>query len=281
MRRFLSIFVLLLIPAAALAQPAEVRRVLRTFDFEERALGNDEDLPMHWSKVDGEGFPHYVNGRLATDAARSGKYSFRFDLNGGSLAYRYEPGIIKVRAGGHYRVEGFCKTTRLPHARARMSAYFVDLDGRLVPGSVRHSDLYAGRGIDDDWHPLTIEMSAEAPRAGLRRDAKPPAASLVIELELLQPAQYAEPVLGQRTLHPQDIRGTAWFDDISISQVPRVSMVTDQPGNVFRKGDRLRLHVHVDDPFTDDLAAQLVVRDAGSQLVFQRSGALDRRPPRK
>jgi hypothetical protein len=275
MRYPLSIFVLLLIPAAALAQPAEVRRVLRTFDFEERALGNDEDLPMHWAKVDGEGFPHYVNGRLSTDVARSGQYSFRFDLDGGSLTYRYEPGIIKVRAGGHYHVEGFCKTTILPHARARMSAYFVDQDGRLVPGSVRHSELYAGHGADDDWHPLSIEMSAEAPREELRRNAKPLAASLVIELELLQPAQYAEPILGQRTLHPQDIRGSAWFDDISISQVPRVSMVTDQPGNVFRKGERLRLHVHVDDPFTDDLAAQLVVRDADGKLVYQRSGALD------
>jgi len=275
MRHLLAIFVLLLVPTAALAQPAEVRRVLRTFDFEERALGNDEDLPMHWAKVDGEGFPHYVNGRLATDVARSGTYSFRFDLDGGSVAYRYEPGLIKVRSGGHYHVEGFCKTTVLPHARARMSAYFVDVDGRMVPGSIRHSELYAGRGADDDWHPLSIDMSAEAPKAELRRNAKPVAASLVIELELLQPAQYADELLGQRTLHPQDIRGTAWFDDISISQVPRVSMVTDQPGNVFRKGERLRLQVHVDDPFIDDLAAQLIVRDAEGKLVYQRSGALD------
>jgi hypothetical protein len=275
MRHLLGIFVLLVIPAAALAQPAEVRRVLRTFDFEERAKGNDEDLPMHWSKVDGAGFPHYVNGRLATDTARSGKYSFRLDLDGGSLAYRYEPGLIKVRPGGHYHIEGFCKTTLLPHARARMTAYFVDLDGRLVPGSVRHSELYSGHGIDDDWGPLSIEMSPEAPKAEGPRNVKPLAASLVIEVELLQPAQFAEPALGKRTLHSQDIRGTAWFDDISISQVPRVSLVTDRPGNVFRKGDRLRLNVHVDDPFTDDLAAQLVVRDANGKLVYQRSGALD------
>ena len=249
--------------------------MLRTFDFEERALGNDEDQPMHWSKVDGEGFPHYVNGRLATDTARSGKFSFRFDLDGGSLAYRYQPGLIKVRPGGHYHVEGYCKTTLLPHARARMTAYFVDVDGRLVPGSLRHSELYAGRGIDDDWHPLSIEMSAEAPRAEAPRNNRPPADSLVIELELLQAAQYADALLGQRTLHPQDIRGTAWFDDINVSQVPRVLMVTDQPGNIFRKGDRLRLQVHVDDPFTDDLAAQLVVSDATGKVVYQRSGALD------
>jgi hypothetical protein len=270
-----SIVFLILIPAKAIAQPAEVRRVLRTFDFEERSLGNDEDLPMHWAKVDGEGFPHYVNGRLTTDTARSGKYSFRFDLDGGSLAYRYQPGLIKVRPGGHYHVEGYCKTTLLPHARARMTAYFVDVDGRLVQGSVRHSELYAGRGIDDDWHPLSIEMSAEGPRSQLSRNKTPPADSLVIELELLQAAQYEEADLGQRTLHAQDIRGSAWFDDINVSQVPRVLMVTDQPGNIFRKGERLRLRVHVDDAFTDDLAAQLVVSNVIGQVVYQRSGALD------
>ena len=40
----------------------------------------------------------------------------------------------------------------------------------------------------------------------------PNAAWLVLELELLQPALYAGETLGQRTIHPQDIRGSAWFD---------------------------------------------------------------------
>src|SRR5688500_20235834 len=100
--------------AAAPAAPAEVSRVLSTFDFEERRLGNAEDLPMYWEKVEGAAFPHYVNGRLGTDAARSGKYSFRFDLNGGSLMYRYPAGRIKVQGGAHYQVEGWCRTTNLP-----------------------------------------------------------------------------------------------------------------------------------------------------------------------
>ena len=69
----------------AVAQPVNVNRTLRTFDFEERRLGNDEDLPMNWEKVEGDNLPHYVNGQLASDRAHSGKYSFRFDLNGGSL----------------------------------------------------------------------------------------------------------------------------------------------------------------------------------------------------
>src|SRR3954469_9426406 len=77
------------------AQPADVNRILRSFDFEERRLGNVEDLPMNWSKVEGGGLPHYVNGALATDRVHGGKYSFKLDLNGGSLVYRYAHGQIK------------------------------------------------------------------------------------------------------------------------------------------------------------------------------------------
>src|SRR5690349_22431419 len=102
----------------AFAQPANVSRTLCTFNFEERRLGNDEDLPMNWVKVEGANLPHYVNGQLASDRAHSGKYSFRFDLNGGSLVYRYPSGKIRVQPEAHYRVECFVQTTPLPNARA-------------------------------------------------------------------------------------------------------------------------------------------------------------------
>ena len=118
MRRLLVLilFVIALAPVAR-AQPVGVSRVLSTFDFEERRLGNVEDLPMHWAKVDGPGLPHYVNGRLSNDLARSGRYSFKFELNGGGLIYRYPAGQIRVQTGAHYRVEGFVHTTPLPNAR--------------------------------------------------------------------------------------------------------------------------------------------------------------------
>ena len=250
---------------AAVAQPVDVDRTLRTFDFEERRLGNVEDLPMHWVKATGQNLPHYVNGRLSTDRQRSGRYSFRFDLNGGGLIYRYDAGRITVRPGAHYRVEAWCRTTPLPRARARLSAYFTDQDGHPLKGTTRHSTLYAAKDEADPWARLGVELSAEASEA----------AFLVIELGLLQPEHYdTGRSLGERTLHTQDIRGTAWFDDVSVSQVPHVTLTTDRPGNLFRRGEPLRLHVLVNDRFTDDLAAQLVVRDATGGTVYQRSGAL-------
>ncbi len=226
--------------ALASAGPADVSRVLRSMNFEERRLGNDEDLPMHWEKLEGVGFPHYVNGYLSNDRAHSGDWSFRFDLNGGSLAYRYDPNQIRVQPGAHYRVETYVQTTALPNARARLTAYFTDIDGHTIVGSLVHSDLYASKSANDDWHLLNIEL----PAAG--KDA----VYLAVDLELLQRSVYAGKNLGERTLYDQDIRGSAWFDDVTISQVPKVMLSTDQPGNVFHLGDPLRLSVIVSDRFT-------------------------------
>src|SRR4051812_3240314 len=139
----LPLAAILLLPTLAFAQPAAVNRVLRTFDFEERRLGNAEDLPMNWTKVEGSGLPHYVNGRLTTDRARSGKYSFRFARTGGPPVYRHDAGRIKVQPGAHYRVEGYVQTTVLDSARARLTAYVVDVDGVPLPGAIVHSDVYA------------------------------------------------------------------------------------------------------------------------------------------
>src|SRR5689334_20025193 len=165
MRPFLLILVVALIGTTVCAQPAGVTRVLRTFDFEERRLGNTEDLPMYWSKVQGEGLPHYVNGRLTTDTSHGGKYSFRFDLDGGGLIYRYDANQIPVQRGAHYRIEGFVKTTPLAYARARIAAHFCDIDGNILPDSTTNSDLYAATKDDDPWKRLGIELSATDPKA--------------------------------------------------------------------------------------------------------------------
>lgn len=249
------------ITGIAFAQPPEVKRVLRTIDFEERRLGNQEDLPMYWEKVEGKGLPHYVNGRLTTDSARSGTHSFRFDLNGGGLRYRYGPDRIAVQQGAHYRVEAWCRTTVLPSARARLTACFTDVDGHPLPKTLRHSVPYAAKSADEDWTRIGVDLSADDARATF----------LVVELGLLQPAQFAESSLGTRTLNTQDIRGSAWFDDVTVAQVPRVAVRTGRPGNVFRRDEPLRLLVEVNDQFVDDLSAQVVVRDALARTVYQRT----------
>jgi hypothetical protein len=246
--------------------PADTSRILKKFDFEERALGNDEDQPMNWEKVTGVDYPQYVGGQLTSDQHRSGNYSFRIDLDGGSCIYRYHPGLLKVQPGTHYRLEGYCKTSVLRYARARLTAYFIDQDLRPIPSSVHHSERYASNGGDDeDWHLLSVELTADDEHA----------AFLVIQMELLQPSQYSTSTLGSHALFLQDIHGSVWFDDLAVTQVPQVALKTARPGNVFRQSDPLKLTVDVNDRETDDLTAQLLVDDAAGKRVYQHTGTID------
>lgn len=249
-----------LLPSALHA--VEVSRTLKTFDFEERRLGNQGDLPIGWTKVAGPGLPHYVNGRLTNDRKRSGEYSFRFDLNGGGLIYRYPPKLLKVQQGARYRVEAYCQTTPLPNARARVTAYFADVDGHTIERTIQHSELYVSPADATEWKRLALDLSDDLPEAD----------SLVIELELLQPAQYSNTHLGDRALFEQDIHGSAWWDDVTVAQVPTVGMRTDRPGNVFRRGEPIRVSLLLSDRTTDDLVARVSVADATGKEVYQRTG---------
>jgi hypothetical protein len=250
---------------AAQSSPIISDRILKTFDFEERKFGNDEDQPMHWDKIDGPEFPHYVKGRLTTDRHRSGDYSFRMDLDGSSCIYRYQPGLLRIQPGAHYRLEAYCQTTVLQFARARLTAYFTDQDLHPLPDTVKHSALYSNNGDDNDWHQLSVELTADQDHAYY----------LVIQMELLQPSQYSTSTLGRRSLFLQDVHGTAWFDDLTVAQVPQVVLKTDRPGNIFRVGDPLKMTVQVNDREMDDLAFQLVVTDAKKQPVYQHTGSID------
>jgi hypothetical protein len=240
-------------------------RLLRFFDFDERKLGNPEELPMNWSKVVGPGLPHYVNGRLVPDMGRSSGFSFRFDLNGGSLIYRYDTGQIVAKKGAKYRVETFVKTTALENARARVSAFFVDQDNRPMPETTVRSPLFVGTGPNAEWTPLTVELTSQTSRA----------AWLVVQLELLQPSMYTPSSAGARALFNQDVAGTAWFTDVSVAQVPEVRVLPEQPGAVFPRGTPVRLWLTVTDANPRDLGMRLEVRSADGTLVHQRTGPLD------
>jgi hypothetical protein len=258
----------LLIPLliAAASQAAEVTRVIKLFDFEERQAGNAEELPRDWVKIEGPGLPHYVNGRLEAGHAAGGRYAFRFDLDGGSLIYRYPAGHIAVRPGVTYRVNTAVQTDPLPNARARMTLYFADVDGRPIKRSTRHSEPYTGpAGV---WGSLSIEAAAPA-------EAK----WMVLELGFVQPAIWRDTTLGKQSLFDQDISGTARFDNLAVSQVPVIDVTCPKPGNVYLRSEPMTLHVSVIDRVTDDLSGQLVVTNAAGKSVFQQTGALELTTP--
>jgi len=238
-------------------------RTVRIFDFEERGRGNFEPLPMGWMKVEGPGLPHYVNGQMDRSRKYAGDWSFRFDLNGGSLIYRYPAGQIRVAQGSSYRADVWVSTTPMRHARARLVAYLADIDGRPLPNTVVRSELFASDGVTT-WKQLRVDLRADDPAAH----------SIAVELQLIQPDLFETSTLGQQELFVQDIRGSAWFDDLRVAQVPQVRLETDRPGNIFIAGESATLIVDVVDQLLSDLDAKLEITDALGKIVHQRSGPL-------
>ena len=265
MRAFAVITFIACLATAAVAQTNDAMRVLRQFNFEERAEGNVEDVPMDWVKVEGPGLPHYVNGTLATDQAFAGRYSFRFDLNGGSLIYRYPAGKIHIYPNASYRISTMVKTDPLPNARARLTAFCTDIDGHPIKSSIKRSQPFVS--TTGDWTQLSIELTAP-----------PQSAWLVIELGLLQQSIWRDAPPAEQPLYEQDITGHAWFDNVAIAQVPKVNLSTDVAGNMFRRNQPVVVRVHVSDRVTDDLLGRFTLSDADDRQVFQRTGALDYTP---
>ena len=234
-------------------------RVVRHFDFEERDEGNYEPLPMGWSRVVGPGLPHYCRGRLVADLAAGG-HSFNLVVDGGSVMYRLDAGTLAAVPGARYRVRGLARTTPLAHARARLGAYLVDANGAMLPGTLRHAPPVAA----ETWTPLTLELPPPTDPELARR-----VAGVVVEIGLLQPALLSEKT---QAGFAQDVRGQAWFDDVTVSRVPAVRLTSLAAGNVFPRGTPVRFGAVVDDATLGDLTATVSVSDADGRPVARAAG---------
>jgi|GEM_PF-3023675 len=268
-------------------------RILKTFDFEERNSGNFESIPMFWSKVVGPGFPAYSSGKFDTttyhvkenkggnEGGAAGGTSFQLRIDGGSAAFRFNPGKLLINPNADFYILAYVKTTPLHHARAQLSAWFADEKDQLILQPAYHSAPYAaavigaaGRGAgalktstlsppatssSDDWH--LIHLFVPGP-------SNPNAKSLVLQLGLLQPEQLATPTgggpdstndndtLGPFALYQQDLQGAAWFDDITIVQLPRlsISLPADCRANIFPPDTPVTLDLSVSDLANPDPA---------------------------
>jgi hypothetical protein len=233
-------------------------RVIKSFDFDEKPIGNFDSIPMFWSKVGGRGFPLYTGGEFDEKVGRT-PVSFRLDLDGGSVAYRYQPGLLKVNPNADYLVLGFVKTTALAHARAEITAWFADGDDKILPATEVHSERWASADGKDDWHVVHLFISGNNPAVR----------SLVLQVGVLQPQQLTAGAggLGKFQIFEQDIKGSAWFDDIAVFELPRLSIRSTAVGGVFPPRKPAEVAMVVSDVTHAPLNVTLTVRDAAGLIA--------------
>ncbi|HVT79606.1 MAG TPA: hypothetical protein VHM90_03025, partial [Phycisphaerae bacterium] len=254
-------------------------RTIRTFDFEEKQLGNFESLPMYWSKVGragDRGFPTYSTGAFDTTLHRSGTTSFKLETQGGSVAFRLTPPVekrIEIQPNADYYVLAFVRSSGLRYARGDIAAWYADEKGEIIPATETHSEPYKpadAAGGDDTWQVLYIYLPG--PGAPGAKAASVGARSLVLQVGLLQPQQLAEigagagdGGLGPFALYHQDIKGAIWIDDITVFQLPRVGITagkreTGTIAGVFGPSDKVTLEVQLSELTRQQIADRLTAR---------------------
>ena len=241
--------------------PLALRRVLKVFDFNEREFGNYGTVPLGWRHLEGRGFPIYLEGRFDPEVGHTAPPSFRLDLNGGSLAYRYEGRDIAVRPNSDYFVVAWVRTEGLRSARAFVTSTLLDREGELLPGTEQQSALVGGPDSSDQWTPLTLRFRCEHPDARY----------MGLTLWLAQRSVWRAVPPAPHEVGHQDIHGTAWFDDIVVYRMPRAALRTSRPGGVFVGREVPELEVELSDPDGLHLEGALIVRDADGQTVDERS----------
>ncbi len=240
------------------------RRIVKHFDFDEQRFGNYDPYPMYWKQHESSGFPLYLEGRFDPKEGHDAAPSFRIDLNGGSIGFHYAGRDISVRTNSDYLVVAWCKTTPLTTARAYVTARYLDRKGVVIEGTERRSELVGGPASSANWVPVTIGLPGNVPDSRY----------IGVSVWLTQAAVWDTSSRPMRAVEFQEVKGTAWFDDIAVYRLPRVSLRSNRPGNVFEEVENVTLYPEVSDPDGLNLSARLIIRAADGRVVEERPVAV-------
>lgn len=251
------------------------RRVLQVFDFD--ATDNPDPIPPQWQRTmltaDGkprEGFPIFNKALLDRTVSRSGAWSVKLPTAGGSTALRLKAGETAVFADADYAVAAQVRTEGLASARAFLTARLLDQRLSPIAGSEVRSEPVVSAGA---WTPVSVRVPG-------KHDG---AAWLQIDLELLQERQYSpaardEPAaraISQHKVWREDVDGAAWFDDVSVLQIPQATLSTTSPRNVVIGDEPPTLVMTVRDLGGDALKARVRVHDINGRLVAEHLTGID------
>lgn len=256
--------------AETITRPALAGRIVRSFTFEERE-SNPLPVPQFWFRAQHDpasrsrpGFPSWNASELDYEVASSGVGSVRVPARGGSGSLRLEPGVIPVFPGADYTVSADVRTLGAANARARITARFLDAAGEPIAGSERHTE------------PVQTDGGWRAERLLIRGLAG--AAFLQVDLEMLQAREFLRVPLPAFQVWPEDFDARAWFDNVSVLQMPRIELATVQGVNVLGSKDRPVLIARTRDLTGQTLTARFVVRDLAGRVLDTHVSPVERGP---
>lgn len=183
---------------------------VRHWDFEEQDDKNFDRWPDDWTRRKGKGYPLYLEVGISDDVQPrpKGSRALRIDLDG-SAALVYSP-EIDVSPLYSYVLNGYVKTEGLEHDVAFATIRFFDRRGELLETHESKHHTKASKWTRFQVGPIT--------------PSSPEVATAVVALHL----KPKDPEIAA------DLVGAAMFDDLSVGSLPRVSLETNSPHNVYR-----------------------------------------------
>jgi len=233
------------------------KRLVHTFDFDERDDGNLEAIPKYWDQVRMFGFPGFADGAFDVEVGHDASPSFHLNSNGRNVAYEYDGPELAIRTAGNYRVTAFVLPDRLEHGRACLAAFFRDRHGNPMLETLVRTPYIRSSQNQDEWRRVELLLPV----------ASPLATHIGLSVWVLQEEKWSTGPSTARVIRRVDVHGGVWIDDITVVTLPRVRMETSTPGNVLTAGDPAELVITISDYQRGKMTAEIVVRDAtGSEV---------------
>lgn len=230
------------------------RRIVKRFDFDEKQ--NFTPMPTNWVRIGRSGFLKSSESTFDKEIGFPRPPSFKLSFERGGIGTWYRAKDISIHPASDYRITARIRPQRLTVAGAYVTAFFLDHAFRKIADSERRSPPVRGAGADEPWAEVTVEL------AGGFENARWIGLSCMIE----QPPTPQPSPEQPRPIHRRDVRGTAWFDDITVFRLPRASLELHSPGvvmsgNVFADHERTLVRARVTDPIRDDIRAAITIFD--------------------
>jgi hypothetical protein len=240
-------------------RPQTLRRIVNRFDFDERKLGNYEAMPMHWQRLEAAEFPSFAPVAFDPAVGRDAPPSFRLEADGRNVAVWYSGPATNVRPSSEYLIVGWIQADRLIHARAALSAYYLDRRNLPIQGTQVFSRLVGDQTGGQTWQKVEIHL----PPAPLS------AQTIGLTAWIIQAAVWDTRPRPHRHIEAQDIDTGAWFDDITVYRTPSAVVSTPAPGNIFITPETPLIQATVADADARGLSARLTVSSADGTVVHQ------------
>lgn len=240
---------------------ARIRRLVHTFDFDERHVGNLDDVPLFWVQFEGRSFPRFVTGSFDFQVGHDDSPSLYVDAAGRNAAYRYAGPALRVVPTSDYYIGVWIRPNGAGGTRATLSAYYLDSHGLPISGTQQFGRLIGGQELDGQWHYVDLHVPAGPPEA----------THIGLTAWVVQSPIWNTDSLPHRHIEYVDVHGGAWFDDIRVYRLPSASLEVANPGNVFVAPDPPTLFVEVADYDSVGLTARLEVHSSHGDVPWSSS----------